>query len=180
MSVSLAQAGALAGVVFLGFGLAGLLWPRPTEKALMAFPRHRVSGILLAVINVLWVSWLLHVTPLGMFDSWKRALVVLSPLTLWLVIRYMDELLAPRMLGGFILLLAVPLLDLIRWHDSGWRLVLTATVYVFVVLAMVWMLSPYRFRHISQWIFGRVVRLPFFAGVAGLGGWLVFLSAKVY
>lgn len=180
MTVSLAQAGAVAGVLFLVVGLAGLFRPQSTQQVLLVFPRHRVSGILLALINVIWVTWLLHVTPLGMFDAWKRALVVLSPLTLWLVIRYMDELLAPRMLGGFLLLLAVPLLDLIRWHDSDWRLVLTAAVYVFIVLAMVWMLSPYRFRHLIQWIFGRTVRLPFFAGVAGLGAWLVFLSAKVY
>ncbi len=139
------------GLILLVGGLMGWIVPARMQAAMRSFPRHRVAAIMLTVVNVIWVTWLLIETPLGRFESWKPALYVLSPATLLAVIFFMDELLAPRMLAGFLLLLAVPILDAARWHESPWRLILTTLVYIWIVWSMLVMLSPYRFRHTVEW-----------------------------
>lgn len=170
----------LTGGLCVAIGGAGVFASDRAQSAFLAFPRNRQAAALLTLINVLWVTWLLHITPLGRFEGLKNLLFVLSPLTLFAVIRYLDELLAPRMLGGLLLLAAVPVLDIARWHDSGLRLVLTTFTYIWIVWAMVLMLSPYRFRHTVQWSFRGSVRVPFYGALLGLGLLLLALAVTVY
>ncbi len=177
------------GLSLLGLGLWSLTGPASFRRTLAAFPRHRISAILLTVVNALWVAWLIEQTPLGRFEGWKTlafgelsipTLWVLTPLSIWLVIQFMDELLAPRMLGALFLLAAAPALDAARWHPSPWRLVLTSLVYILIVWGVVLLLSPYRFRHSMDalWTGGR--RIWSSIVVMGLGAWLIFLSLTVY
>jgi hypothetical protein len=84
--------------------------------------------------------------PLGWFDEYKWSLYVLAPLLFVLVIFLMDELLAPRALGGLLLLLAAPILNSARWHPSAWRLIMVALAYAGVIVGMMLVVSPYRFR----------------------------------
>lgn len=168
------------GAALLAIGVTGLIRPPVLQRALEAFPRHRLSAIVLTVINVVWVTWLLIETPLGRFEGWKPALYLLSPATLLAVILYMDELLAPRMWGGFLLLLAVPVLDAARWHESGLRLVLTVVVYGWVVWAMLLMLSPYRFRHSVEWCWPQHRRPVILTACAVVGASLLVLGVTVY
>lgn len=168
------------GACLLAGGLVGGLQPVRMQAALRAFPRHRIPAILLTVVNVIWVTWLLIETPLGRFETWKPALYVLSPATLLAVIFFMDELLAPRMLAGFLLLLAVPILDAARWHESPLRLILTTLVYIWVVWAMVVMLSPYRFRHTVEWCSPESRRRIVAALFSVVGAALVTMGLFVY
>lgn len=168
------------GLFLLLVGLSGLIQPRGLHRFLLSFPRQRVSAILLTVVNVVWVTWLLIETPLGRFESWKMALYVLSPATLLAVVLFMDELLAPRMWGALLLLFAVPVLDAARWHPSPSRLLLTTIVYIWIVWAMLLMLSPYRFRHTVEWCWKQPIRTGVLSLFAAIGAALVWLGATVY
>ena len=176
----LAWYGVGVGAFLLGIGLIGFLQPQRLHEWLDRFPRQRIAAILLTVINVIWVTWLLLETPLGRFEGWKPALFLLSPATLLAVIFFMDELLSPRMWGGLLILLAVPILDAARWHESGLRLLLTVVVYVWVVWSMILMLSPYRFRHTVEWCWPQPRRACVLGVFTIAGAALLVLGVTVY
>ncbi len=170
----------MVGTVLIVLGGLGLFVPETLGRALTGFPRHRASAILLTLVNVLWVAWILYSMSLGRFEWVKAYVWLIAPGALLAIIFFMDELLAPRMLGGFLLLAAGPALDIARWNPSGWRLVLTTLVYVWIVWAMILVLSPYRFRHTVEWVLARKNGAPLFGGLLGLGALLVVLAVAVY
>ena len=145
-SISLSQLALLLG----GLGVAASVWqllaPAQVRRMLDALPRHVPTAWALTALDLLWVAWLLKNTPLGSFDYLKPSLYIVAPLCFFLLIQYMDELLAVRALGGFLLLLANPVLKITQWHPSEWRLVVTAMAYGWVLIGMVLVMSPHRFR----------------------------------
>jgi len=92
---------------------------------------------------------LLYRMPMGQFEFLKPALYVLTPAVIVTAIFFMEELLAPRALGGILAMLPAPMLDAVRWHDSQWRLVLVVTAYVMVVAGCALLLSPFVFRKVA-------------------------------
>lgn len=145
-TLSLAHVSILLGAL----GIAGSLWqalaPAQVRRMLDALPRHTLTAWALAAVDLLWVAWLINETSLGRFDAWKPALYFITPLSFYLLIQYLDELLAVRALGGLLLLVAAPILDIARWHDSEWRLVIVGLVYIWVVIGMFLVMSPHLFR----------------------------------
>jgi hypothetical protein len=100
---------------------------------------------------------------------------------IFLCIKYLDELLSPRALGGFLLLAAGPVLDAARWNPSGWRLIVTVIAYLWIGFGLLLLLSPWWFRRIvllatknrSALRVGGAVKL--FAGIG-----LLLLALLVY
>ncbi len=150
IKLTLQQAGLLLAALALLAGLALLLRPAQTRAALEAFPRSTVPAWIFTAASLAWSAWLLHQTNLGNFNSWKPALYLLTPASLFLLINYMDELLAPRALGGFLLLASHPLLKAAQWHPSPARLVVVAIAYAWIIAGMALILSPYLFRRTTQ------------------------------
>lgn len=178
---SLAIAAYAVGGALVLSGVFGLLAPDTLRRAARAFPRSRLPGWLLITLDLAWVSWIIHHAALGRFEPLKPALYVVAPLSLVAIVFLMDELLAPRALGGLLLLLANPVLNAARWHPSDWRLVMTVIAYVWAVAGMVFVLSPFRFRHLAEWATKTNARVRLLALVrlvvgAGLGflGWGVY------
>lgn len=174
------QTGALSVALILYFG-TGVFRPAVLRQGLIAFPRHRLAGQLLTLFNVVWVAVMVYHAPLGRFDAYKPGLFLLAPVAYFAVTRYLFELLAPRMLGGVMLLLASPILHSTRWQPTEWRLVMTVCVYIFIVWGMVLVLTPYRFRHGAEWTFANARRAKLIHGaglVLGLG--LLCLGLFVY
>ena len=137
------------GAVLMAVNLAMVLAPDPLRRLLLAFPRSRWPGWLLTTIDLGWVSWVVYHASLGSFDGLKPSLFLLTPLAFVLLVFFMDELLAPRALGGLLLLLANPILNAARWHPSPWHFVMTVLAYVWVVAGIVLVLSPFRFRQVA-------------------------------
>ena len=159
----------------------GVVRPDRMRAALKAFPRHRGAAWLLTAVDLVWAGILLARTPLGRFDAYKPLLWVLTPLAVVLVGVFVDELLAPRALGGLLLLAAAPILDAARWHPSGLRLVVTVLAYGMVLKGLVLVVAPYRFRTATERLFATdaACRLGCGAGVAvGIG--LIILAFTVY
>lgn len=127
-----------------------VLTPSRMREWLTAFPRDRTAGWILTAIDLAWVGWLLTQTPLGRFENLRGVFYLLVPVSFCLVVKFVDELLAPRAMGGLMLLFPAPVLALARWHPSAWRYVVIVLMYLAVVKGIVLMLSPYRFRLVTE------------------------------
>lgn len=120
--------------------------PEAALSWLKKFPRNAPAGWVLTVVDMAWVTWRLYQTPLGRFEHLRPGLYILVPVVTILIIKCMDELLAPRALGGLFLLLGSPLIEAARLNDSKWSLVITVLAYIMVVKGIVLVLNPYQLR----------------------------------
>jgi uncharacterized protein YjeT (DUF2065 family) len=140
----------LIGLAALTGGAFAVVSPARLRAGLEGFPRSVWPGRILAAVDLAWAAYELSRMHLGMFDAWKVHLYWLTPLAIYLCIRYLDDLLSPRALGGFLLLLAGPVLDVARWHPSAWRLVITTLAYLWIGIGLLFLLSPWWVRRLSQ------------------------------
>ncbi len=171
----------LMGVVLGALGLAGWRAEAATRTWLQAFPRNRKWAVALTVVNAGWAAWWVSQMPLGRFAWVQPWLWLLALVTCWLTIQFVDELLAPRMLGAFLLFLAVPILNAARWHPSPWRLIVPVLVYVWIIWAMWLLLSPYRFRHTIEWLYATPQRARvWYRCLLGTGGAVAVLALLAY
>jgi hypothetical protein len=136
----------LIGLLATAGGLLGLIRPALAHRFAEVFPRSTVPAWILTAL----CCWLGAKEALGMnmgfLDAYKKYIYVISPAVFVASVVFMKELLAPRALGGFLLLIAVPILQVARWHESAWRLVLVVMVYVWIVCGITLLLSPWYFR----------------------------------
>jgi hypothetical protein len=153
-------------------------------QAMEAFPRHKMAGALLSIIGVCWACFIFLSTPddvLGGYAKLKVYMYGFAPLMIYGLIFHLEDLLAPRMLGCVLILLGEPILDAIRWHPSPLRFLVTVFIYAVVVLSMILVLYPYRFR---QWV--RKYLSPTHrvrsvgGGLMGYGALLVALGLTVF
>ncbi len=158
----------LLGALQLFLGLVILGAPERFRQWTLRFPRHKPAAWGLTAIDVAWVYILLRALPLGRYENLRPLIHVLAPVSFFLMVRYMDELLAPRALGGLLLLVATPILDHARWHPSAWRYVPIVMAYIMVIKGMTLVLSPHYFRRAVSFWTGRS-RLLRAAAVAALG-----------
>jgi len=145
----MAEAATMGWIVGLAYAavhgplVAAPAWSR---RMLTAFPRNVWAGRILAAIAMAWSARLLRDLGLGWFDPYKDWVYVAGPVTYFLIILFMDELLSARALGGLFLLMAEPVLESVRLCESQWRLLPLLLAYGWVLIGVVLMLSPYRFR----------------------------------
>jgi len=169
------------GLVVAGLNVPCLLWPGRVRAAALAFPRSRGPAWLLTALDLGWVAWIVLHAQLGRFEWVKPYLYAAAPLSFFLIVIFMDELLAPRALGGLLLLLANPVIIAARWHESDWRLVMIGLAYVWAVAGIVLVLSPFYFRRVAAWALatdGRCRQLGLLR--LAFGAALVALALAVY
>ncbi|MDD4872863.1 MAG: hypothetical protein PHR77_20105 [Kiritimatiellae bacterium] len=157
----------LAIIVGGAIGLLSLpfiLSPGKTGEWIKDFPRSKFMAWILTAIGITWVTWLLFKTPLAWFDNYKPSLYVLAPLFFMLMVNFMDDLLAPRALGGLLILIPGPIIDIARQRG----LLLVSLAYLLVIIGIMLVLSPYLFRKfMASWVENRTRSRIF--GVVGLG-----------
>jgi hypothetical protein len=149
--------------------------PGLARRVLAAFPRHAWAGRVLAAVAVAGSAWQVNAMPLGMFDAYKFLLWAVAPLTYGLVLLFMEELLAARALGGALLLAASPVLELVRWHPSAWRLLPVVLAYTWVIAGIMLVLSPFKFRKTAEWACATDARCRFWGGLGVALGALLAL-----
>lgn len=169
------------GALATAGGLAGVLRPELVKKAVALFPRSIVPAWIFAAL----CCWLGAKEALGMnmgfLDAYKKYIYILSPAVFVASVVYMKELLAPRALGGFLLLVAVPILQIARWHESPLRLVVVILVYLWIIYGLVLLMSPWWFRKLSAPVMENESRFKAIAfGKTALGIVLLLLGLFVY
>ena len=169
-------------MIFLLCGGIAIWKTRFAQAFLLRFPRHRGLAWLLTAIGIGWFGVLLYQGPwFARLEPFKGWLVVLIPVLIVLVCLFVDELLAPRALGGLFILLPQYLLDAGRWHESAFSLLTQAVAYAFVIAGVGLVLAPFGFRKGVEMISASPLR---FRGVAIvsllIGSILVVLGIGVY
>lgn len=164
MAINLTAICGASGVLALGTGLATLAWPEAVRRGIAAFPRHLWVGRLLAALAFVWTASIVLHADLGRFTWVKPYLYVLTPVAIGLTGWLLSELLAPRALGGLLLLASNPVLAVARWQDSPWRIAVVLAAYIGVLAGTYLVVSPHGFRRGLQPVFASPVR----ARMAGL------------
>ncbi len=151
----------LLGVIFAVSGVAALIRPQAACDLLKAFPRSKSAGWILAAICIAWSGWLVYEMPLGGFERYKNLVYILIPVSFFVIITYMGELLAARALGGILMLAPHPMLIAAQFHPSALRYVVIIMAYVMVIKGMALTLSPYLFRRYAKSIYnnGKLFRI---------------------
>lgn len=179
--MSLAGLCITTGIVYGVLYLPMVMAPGLARKGLQVFPRNIWAGGILAALALAWAAWELNDMPLGAVDAYKTWLWVAGPLVYLLVMVFMNELLAPRALGGLLMLSASPLLEAQRVCDSGWTVIPALLAYIWVVTGMVLVLSPFRFRQAMELCCGTDAACRW-TGIAGqvLAVFMVGLGLMVF
>ncbi len=171
----------ILGVLATAGGLVGVLRPELVKKMIELFPRSVAPAwVFAALCCVLGAKEALGMN-MGFLDAYKKYIYFISPAVFIASVVYMKELLAPRALGGFLLLIAVPILQIARWHESPLRLVVVVLAYLWIVIGLVLLMSPWYFRKLSAPIMENESRLKASAlSKTALGIVLLLLGIFVY
>jgi hypothetical protein len=142
----------LAGIfLILSHGFA-LLRPGPVQKWLRKLPRSKGIGAFLLIVDSVWALALVATMDLGEFSNLRNMLLIVIVVATFLTFRYVDEFLAVRALGIFLLLFAEPLIEAAFMRPETGRLLLVAWAYVLAILGMVWVGLPYLLRDQIDWM----------------------------
>ena len=80
-----------------------------------------------------------------------------------------------------LLLIAVPILQIARWHESPWRLVVIVVVYLWIICGLILLLSPWYFRKMYEPFLENEARFKIAAyGKTALSVLLLLLGIFVY
>ncbi len=146
-------------------GLCLLGRPGSAKAFLERFPRNGLLGwILSAVAYGAGAVALWHAPPEWM-AGWRDTLWVLAPVAWLMTGFFLDELLAPRALGGLLLLAASPILDAARFHPSPARIVVVFLAYGGVGFGLWWVASPWGFRQMMRPILAAPARIRLTGGI---------------
>jgi len=141
----------IAGLwLILTHGFA-LVRPGAVQKWLQKFPRSKMAGGLLLVVDATWALVIVDTMDLGEFSHLRMILLVVILAATFLTFRYVDEFLAVRALGIFLLLLAEPLIEAAFLKPQAGRLLLVVFAYALAILGMIWVGLPYVLRDQIDW-----------------------------
>ncbi len=162
LHLSLFTTGLVLSVILIGVHSLMLAKPATAQGFLKKFPRNDMLGQILLGIALAWF-WLL-IAPdglgtlssltmnLGEFDSAKRPLQILVPISAVLVCRSVRDFLAVRALGVLGLMLAAPLLGAAFLKDPGSRLLVSSCAYIILTASLFFVGMPYLFRDAVTWV----------------------------
>lgn len=169
------------GGFIMAVNLPAIFAPAFFRRVATNFPRNIPAAWILTAIDVAWVSWVICHASLGRFEPLKPLVYVGAPVSFLAMVFFMDELLAPRALGGLLLLLANPVLISARWLDTPWRLVMVVIAYIWVIAGITFVLSPFRLRQAAEWGTKTNIRCIIGGSIRFLVGlFVLILGLKVY
>ncbi len=149
--LSLKTMGLLLGLVLIAKHLWAFMQPAKAMALLKQFPRHKGWGIVLLGICMVWTLFLVACMDLGEFYTFRRWLLILVPVTFFLVITFVPEFLAVRALGTLMLLAASPVLHAAFLQPQTSRLLLPILAYAWILAGMFFVGMPYLMRDGAQW-----------------------------
>jgi len=147
---ALAITALILGTFVVGVGIFSACVPAQVRRGLIDFPRSLWPGRILLAVDMVWAAYAITTLHLGMFDAGKVHLYWLAPVFIIIGCLYLDEMLSVRALGGLLLLVAGPVLNVARWNPSNWRLVVTVIAYIWILIGLAFLLEPWWFRRLTQ------------------------------
>lgn len=184
--IPLDAAGYFLGILLIVMHGAALLFPAKTRAAMLNLHDRAGAAAALLAVDFLWIFLLIADIPgtrlgvdLDFFAPYRLILLVACPLMWVLLVAYVRELLFPRALGLFLLLLACPLLEAAFLKDPVSRLLIPIWCYIVITLSLFWVAKPYLFRRMAAFV---AARPALFAGLAwsGLLYGVAVLAAAIF
>ena len=159
------------GILLIVLHAVALFRGKETRAWLKAFPRSREMGVVLALVAGAWFFFLVKLMDLGDFDTWRRVVLIGTPIATILAIVFIPDFLAVRSLGILALMAAEPLLESAFLREEPVRLLLVVLVYVWIVAGMFWVGMPFTLRDQIGWVSAseKRWRAAAFAGLAPSG-----------
>ena len=167
-SFSLYTMGLLVGAFLVVLHGAALLRTEGIRQFLRRFPRSREMGAVLLTVDAGWAFALIARIDLGEFSTYRPIFLAIIGIGYFLTLSFVEEFLAARALGMFLLLAAEPLLEAAFLRPETSRLLLSVLAYAWATLGIFWVGKPYLLRDQIEWITQTETRwrLAALAGVA--------------
>jgi hypothetical protein len=139
------------GAALAGAQLFALAKPKQFAEGLRAFPRSATWGYVLMLGSAAVFLAFLKNETLADFERLKPTLMVVFAAAAVGICVYVRDFLAVRGLAVAMMILAKVMVDVARWHESSWRLVIVTWAYLLVVAGMWLTVSPWRLRDVIAW-----------------------------
>jgi len=180
-SFTLSSVALAVGFLILVSHLPGLFAPAGTTRVARAFPRDLAAGIALTLLATVWAVWLALTIDLGEFSSLRVPIALIAAVLGGLMLVFSREYLAVRGLSAVLLLGANVLLDAAFMHDEPSKLVVVTVAYVWIVVALLFLFSPFRMRDAIAWATRSDGRIRFLSGLGAVfGAVLIALGLWAY
>lgn len=142
--------------------------PAKTQTFLKAFPRDYKWGVILLTIDLLWSEFALANMDMGEFYHMRDKFMMIVAGGYVAVLIYVKEFLAVRALGSLMLLVAGPVLTAAFLQPPLSRLLLPVLAYVWIIIGMFFIGTPYVLRDWTSALLNRPQRwnLAIYTGLA--------------
>ena len=154
--IPLSVAGYILGTVLLLAHLYALVKRRQVQALLLASPRNHLLAQILLAGGLFWFFLLVAPEGLGVlsrfrvglaeFEGIRWLLQLACPVFLVLMVTQVKNLLFPRALGIFGLMVAAPLLSAAFLQEPVTRLLIPIWCYIVIFLSILWIGKPYLYR----------------------------------
>ncbi|MEI6561325.1 MAG: hypothetical protein WCO68_04470 [Verrucomicrobiota bacterium] len=165
-SFDLYTMGLLVGALLVALHVVALVQADGIRKFLQRFPRSREMGGVLLAVDAVWAFGLVKSIDLGEFSIYRPIFLAVIVVGFFLTLAFVEEFLAVRALGMFLLLAAEPLLEAAFLRPEQSRLLLSVLAYIWATLGVFWVGKPYLLRDQIAWVTKTELRWR----MAALGG----------
>ena len=101
--------------------------------------------------DAFWALAIVATMDMGEFTYLRNTLLVVILAATFLTFKFVEEFLAVRALGIFLLLIAEPMVEAAFLRPEAGRLLLVALAYALAVMGMIWVMVPYVLRDQINW-----------------------------
>ena len=136
----------LLGALALIGGMIGLFRPDLIRRFAELFPRSVIPAWVLTGLCCWLGAGEAFAMNMGFLDAYKGYIYLIAPAVFIASITLMKELLAPRALGGFLLLIAVPVIRTAALSGKPFFQLIVVLAYIWIIYGLMLLLSPWWFR----------------------------------
>lgn len=136
----------LFGALTVAGGVVGILRPELVKRFAELFPRSTIPGWVFTALCCFLGAREASAMNMGAVDVIKPFIPFIAVGVFAASVIYMKELLAPRALGGFLCLIAVPITRTASMSGAPLFQVLVTLVYLLVIYGIILLMSPWYFR----------------------------------
>lgn len=136
----------LLGALTTAGGIAGVVRPELIKRFAELFPRSVIPAWVLTAICCLLGAREANAMNMGAVAVIKPYIPFIAVAVFVASLVYMRELLAPRALGGFLCLIAVPIVRSAALSGAPYFQLVVAVMYALVIYGIVLLMSPWWFR----------------------------------
>ncbi|MDF7823074.1 hypothetical protein P4B35_03560 [Pontiellaceae bacterium B12227] len=140
----------IIGMLATAGGIVGILRPDLVKRFAELFPRSTVPAWVLTALCCFLGAREASAMNMGAVDVIKPYIPFIAVGVFAASVIFMKELLAPRALGGFLCLIAVPICRTAAMSGSPLFPVLTVLIYLLVIYGIIILMSPWYFRKFYQ------------------------------